>query len=44
MIPGMVKDRRECVDDNHSLNVANLPVVQKKMNAQQDDSFGEGAA
>ena len=45
MIPEMMKDRRVYVGDNHSLSVANLPVVQKKMNTlEQDDSFGEGVA
>ena len=44
-IPRVVKNRREYDHDDHSLNLVDLPVAQKKMNAlKQDDSFGEGAA
>ncbi len=43
-IPKMVKDRCEWGHDDYSLNVANLPMAQKKVEAlpPQDDLFGEG--
>ena len=40
-IPKMVKDRCEWGHDDYSLNVANLPMAQKKVEAPaQDDLFG----
>ena len=40
-IPKMVKDRCEWGHDDYSLNVANLPMAQKKVEvAAQDDLFG----
>ncbi len=40
-IPKMVKDRCEWGHDDYSLNVANLPMAQKKVDAAaQDDLFG----
>ena len=44
-IPKMVKDRCEWGHDDYSLNVANLPMAQKKVEAlpPQDDLFGGGA-
>ena len=42
-IPKMVKDRCEWGHDDYSLNVANLPMAQKKVAAPaQDDLFGGG--
>ena len=45
-IPKMVKDRCEWGHDDYSLNVANLPMAQKKAEVlpPQDDLFGGGAA
>jgi adenine-specific DNA-methyltransferase len=45
-IPKMVKDRCEWGHDDYSLNVANLPMAQKKVEAipPQDDLFGGDAA
>ena len=44
-IPKMVKDRCEWGHDDYSLNVANLPMAQKKMEVPaQDDLFGGDAA
>ena len=44
-IPKMVKDRCEWGHDDYSLNVANLPMAQKKVVAPaQDDLFGGDAA
>ena len=44
-IPKMVKDRCEWGHDDYSLNVANLPMAQKKVLAPaQDDLFGGDAA
>lgn len=44
-IPKMVKDRCEWGHDDYSLNVANLPMAQKHVDAPaQDDLFGERAA
>ena len=44
-IPKMVKDRCEWGHDDYSLNVANLPMAQKKVEAlpSQDDLFGAAA-
>ncbi|ACB36420.1 DNA methylase N-4/N-6 domain protein [Leptothrix cholodnii SP-6] len=43
-IPKMVKDRCEWGHDDYSLNVANLPMAQKKAAAPtQDDLFGAAA-
>jgi adenine-specific DNA-methyltransferase len=44
-IPKMVKDRCEWGHDDYSLNVANLPMAQKKVDAPpaQDDLFGGDA-
>ena len=43
-IPKMVKDRCEWGHDDYSLNVANLPIAQKKAEAPtQDDLFGAAA-
>jgi adenine-specific DNA-methyltransferase len=45
-IPKMVKDRCEWGHDDYSLNVANLPMAQKKVDAPpaQDDLFGGDVA
>ena len=44
-IPKMVKDRCEWGHDDYSLNVANLPMAQKKVEVlAQDDLFGENLA
>ncbi|MDB5868184.1 MAG: methylase domain protein, partial [Polaromonas sp.] len=44
-IPKMVKDRCEWGHDDYSLNVANLPMAQKKpAEPAQDDLFGEATA
>ena len=44
-IPKMVKDRCEWGHDDYSLNVANLPMAQKKVETSaQDDLFGVEAA
>ena len=45
-IPKMVKDRCEWGHDDYSLNVANLPMAQKKVadTPAQDDMFGGDAA
>jgi adenine-specific DNA-methyltransferase len=44
-IPKMVKDRCEWGHDDYSLNVANLPMAQKKVETPaQDDLFGGDAA
>lgn len=45
-IPKMVKDRCEWGHDDYSLNVANLPMAQKKQEvvSLQDDLFGADAA
>jgi adenine-specific DNA-methyltransferase len=45
-IPKMVKDRCEWGHDDYSLNVANLPMAQKKVadTPAQDDLFGGDAA
>ena len=44
-IPKMVKDRCEWGHDDYSLNVANLPMAQKKPDApEQDDLFAGNAA
>ena len=45
-IPKMVKDRCEWGHDDYSLNVANLPMAQKRVEAlpPQDDLFGGEAA
>ena len=44
-IPKMVKDRCEWGHDDYSLNVANLPMAQKKVDApEQDDLFDRDAA
>ena len=44
-IPKMVKDRCEWGHDDYSLNVANLPMAQKKPDApEQDDLFAGDAA
>ena len=44
-IPKMVKDRCEWGHDDYSLNVANLPMAQKPVEAlpAQDDLFGQNA-
>jgi adenine-specific DNA-methyltransferase len=43
-IPKMVKDRCEWAHDDYSLNVANLPMAQKPVDAPpaQDELFGKG--
>jgi len=44
-IPKMVKDRCEWGHDDYSLNVANLPMAQKKVEVlAQDDLFGQQEA